>query len=244
MIATAENIEKLDTYLKAYDISCDEDALGKMLLHLDLVVEKNKVMNLTRIVDPDQAIVRHVVDSLLLMPSLSGIDVAGGVRLLDIGTGAGFPGIPLALATGYKTVLIDSVGKKVNAVAEFIRELGIERHAEALNIRAEDLARKQAGSFDLVTARAVDELRVLVEYASPLLKKHGLLVVSKANITDDELVLGKKTASLVGVQYVSRETYELPDDAGHREILTFKKIGKSRVKLPRQNGSAKHKLLV
>ncbi len=244
MICTPDNAQKLAQLLEPYGIETDDGQRRLLLTHLDLVVEKNRVMNLTRIVDPDDAIVRHVVDSLLLLPSFGEFQgQAGQTSFVDIGTGAGFPGIPLGIMTEYHGVLIDSVAKKVTAVNEFIDELGLSNRLTAQAIRAEELAKKQKSSFDLVTARAVADLGILVEYASPLLKMGGRLVVSKARITDDEIERGIKTSALVGMKHVSRETYELPNDEGHREVLVFVREGSCKVKLPRQVGMAKHKPL-
>ena len=240
MIDTPDNRAYLDTCLRAYGIKVDDRQLKMLLQHLDLVVEKNKVVNLTRIVDPLDAIVRHVVDSLLLMPSIEALELNEGARFIDIGTGAGFPGIPLAIMTEFNGLLIDSVGKKVAAVDEFCKVLGIDHLVQGQAVRAEDLARTSAHSFDVVTARAVAELGVLIEYASPLLKKGGHLVVSKARISDDEIDQGTKVGDIVGLHLVSRETYELPEDSGHREILTYVQDKKSKIKLPRNTGMAKH----
>jgi 16S rRNA (guanine527-N7)-methyltransferase len=240
MIDTSSNREYLDKCLSGFDIQVSEQQLSLLLSHLDLVVEKNKVMNLTRIVDPSDAIIRHVVDSLLLLPSLGGLGLNSDTYFVDVGTGAGFPGIPLAITTGYKGLLIDSVGKKVVAVNEFCKALGIDHLVQGQSVRAKDLARSSAKSFDVVTARAVAELGVLIEYASPLLKKAGYLVVSKARISDDEMSQGTKVGEIVGLHLVSRETYELPNESGHREILTFIHDTKSKVKLPRNTGMAKH----
>ena len=244
MICTTDNAAVLEVYLQQFGITAREEQLMRLLRHLDLVVEKNKVINLTRITEAQDAIVRHVVDSLLLLPTMRRLGIDGTTRFLDIGTGAGFPGIPLGIMTESQGVLIDSVGKKTKAVNEFIAELDIADRLVAESVRAEDLARSAKGTFDYVVARAVAELPVLVEYASPLLKKQGHLVVSKANISDDEINRGEETARIVGLEVVSRETYELPNNAGHREILTLIRNRKSRVKLPRATGMAKHKPLV
>lgn len=243
MICTQENVEKLGQLLESYGIEADDEQRRLLLTHLDLVVEKNRVMNLTRIVDPDEAIIRHVVDSLLVLPSLQSSMRPGARTFVDIGTGAGFPGIPLGIMTAWHGVLIDSVGKKVGAVAEFIDALGLSGQLETQSVRAEDLAKKKRGAFDVVTARAVADLGILVEYASPLLKKGGLLVVSKARIADDEIERGNKTGELVGLRSVSRETYELPNDQGHREVLVYERKGACKIKLPRPAGMAKHRPL-
>ena len=244
MILSENNLETLDSYLESFGIATTRQQRELLLQHLDLVVEKNKVMNLTRIVDDREAIIRHLVDSLLLVPSIEGAAAGQEISFVDVGTGAGFPGIPLGIVRKWNGTLIDSVGKKVRAVSEFIASLGLEDRLTAESVRAEDLARHQSERFDIVTARAVADLGVLVEYASPLLKAGGALVVSKAQIASDEIARGDKTGKIVGLQRVSRETYELPEDQGHREILTYKKTTKSKVKLPRQTGMAKNKPLV
>lgn len=244
MICTDEHNKLLDDYLGMYGIPTSEDQRDLMLRHLDLVVEKNRVMNLTRIVDPQDAIIRHLVDSLLLVPTVKGVCTSHSTEFVDIGTGAGFPGVPLCIATGFKGTLIDSVGKKARAVEEFIGELGLSERSLALPMRAEELARMRFETYRLVVARAVADFGVLVEYASPLLEHGGHLIVSKAHISPEELERGKKTGDIVGLEYVSRETYELPLDRGHREILCMQKTSKSKRKLPRSNGLAKSKPLV
>lgn len=243
MINCEENRAALAAYAESYGLSLKTEQMYGILKHLDLVAEKNKVVNLTRIVDAEDAIVRHAVDSLLFIPSIDRLNLNKDARYVDIGTGAGFPGIPIALVTEHKGLLIDSVGKKVRAVQEFISELDIE-HTEARSTRAEDLARMSGHQFDYVVARAVADLGVLIEYAAPLLKMHGWLVVSKGRIATEEITRGDKTAEIVGLRCVSRETYELPHDMGHREVLTYQREKGSRVKLPRQTGMAKHKPLV
>lgn len=243
MINNEDNRVLLDEYLDPYGIHIKQEQMFDLLKHLDLVSEKNRMLNLTRIVDVDDAIVRHLVDSLLLLPSIKALGLPVEASYVDIGTGAGFPGIPIAIVTEYHGLLIDSVGKKVRAVQEFIQELGLDQRLDAQSVRAEDLARNVGQVYEFVTARAVADLGVLIEYATPLLKRHGSLVVSKGRISDDELRRGDKTAEIVGLERVSRETYELPHDTGHREILTYTKVRGSKIKLPRQTGMAKHKPL-
>lgn len=244
MVNNDDNVRILNGYLEPYGIVLDEEQLRKLLKHIDLVGEKNKVMNLTRIVDPTDAMIRHIVDSLLLLPSIETHVDTNNARFVDIGTGAGFPGIPMGIATNMYGTLIDSVGKKSVAVGEFIDELSLGDRLTSMSIRAEDLARREHGTYDLIVARAVAELGVLVEYASPLLKKNGYLMVSKANVSDNELTHGNRTGKTVGLSYVSRETYELPNESGHREIITYIHDAKSKISLPRKNGDAKHKPLV
>ena len=237
-----ECFEQLLDELDYLGIYCTDETATKMIRHLELVVEKNKVINLTRIVALRDAVTLHLVDSLVPLRS-NEFRPSEGLRFLDIGTGAGFPGIPLALVTGMEGVFIDSVGKKVNAVNEFINDLGMT-NCQALHIRAEELALKRPNSFDYVVARAVAQSNVLAEYATPLLRKNGCLVLEKANIEPEELQNLNYASQICGLTRVSRETCELPDGMGHREVLIYKKTGKSSIKLPRNNGMAKNHPLV
>lgn len=229
--------ERIRRYLGWLRMEPTDEQLNLLAHHLELVIEKNKVINLTRITDPESAVVLHVMDSLLLLPAVEG---APHGRLLDVGTGAGYPGIPLAIMTGRQALLIDSVGKKVAAVREFIDQLELDDKASARQVRVEELARTEGGSFAVVTARAVAQTNVLVEYAAPLLVMGGRLVATKGHVSDEELAAGKAAADLCGLCLVSRETFELPEELGHREILTFEKVRRPHIKLPRNVGMAKH----
>ena len=236
-------IAQLHDEAQTFGIEVSNDQAALLLRHLELVIEKNKVLNLTRIVDEQDAITKHLVDSLLSVKAFERVDDRSA-RFLDVGTGAGFPGIPFGIMTGCKGTLLDSVGKKIQAVQEFIDELGLDGSLEAQAMRVEDLARERRGAYGCVTARAVAELNVLLEYAAPLLHKGGVLIVSKGQLKDDELANGAYAAKVCGFDYVSRETFELPHDAGHREILVYQKTRKPEIKLPRNVGMAKHKPLI
>lgn len=235
-------VEQLQDEAAQYRLEVSGEKAELMVRHLMLVIEKNRVMNLTRIVDEKDAITKHVVDSLLFARVVDGADAPDGA-FVDIGTGAGFPGIPFAIMSNVPGVLLDSVAKKIGAVTEFIHELGLESALEAQPARVEEFARNHRESYAVVMARAVAELNVLVEYAAPLLVRNGVLVVSKGRITDEELVDGDYAAKLCGMRRVSRETLELPHEAGHRELITYRKVRKPSLKLPRSVGVAKHKPL-
>ena len=210
-----------------------------MRRHLELVLERNRVVNLTAITDVDEAPYLHILDSLLLKDAF---DAAPAGPFVDIGCGAGFPGIPLAIACGRPATLVDSVRKKAQATADFVDELGLENvRVEA--VRIEDLARREGGRYAVACARAVAPAGVIVEYAAPLLRKGGRLVVAKARPDDEEVARAMRVAKISGMAYVSRETYELPYGLGHREVLSFEKVGKPRVKLPRATGKARHEPL-
>lgn len=161
--------------------------------HLELVIEENKVTNLTRIVDWESAQILHVEDSLAGLPEVEG---ALEGPYLDMGSGAGFPGIPLAIMTGRETLLADSVGKKTRALDSFAAELGIDDIVSTYHGRIEDLALQQPNHFSLVTARALSSLASLLELASPLLAKGGRLVCYKTTVNQRNLsMLGKLLAN-------------------------------------------------
>lgn len=243
-VETDKLSEELTSLCKEGGFELTESQIGLLVRHLLLVEEKNQVTNLTRITNLDEALSRHIIDSLLFVdPIREHADEAGHkgypLRLLDLGTGAGYPGIPLLIVMEAQGTLLDSVGKKVAAVSEFLQELGLEDRAQALHMRVEDLARQVGPSYDIVTARAVASLATLVEYAAPLLVKGGILVASKGMPEDSEINQGNKAAKVCGMKLVSRETQELPDGQGHRELFVYRKVAQPKVKLPRQSGQAK-----
>jgi 16S rRNA (guanine527-N7)-methyltransferase len=232
-----EGAELLRTALYKSNINLSDANIELLACHLDLVIDKNRTMNLTRIDSFEDGAYLHVADSLLL---LSAFDKAPKGAFVDVGTGAGFPGIPLAVATGRKALLVDSVGKKAAAVREFVCELGIDKRVEVSNERIEVLGKTRRGRYAVVTARAVAQTNVLIEYAAPLLKSGGHLVVAKARISDEELDAANRAARVCGLKNVSRETFELPDNRGHREVLSYERVGNPSIKLPRAIGMAQH----
>ncbi|MGI6754487.1 MAG: 16S rRNA (guanine(527)-N(7))-methyltransferase RsmG [Atopobiaceae bacterium] len=230
-----QRIEHLQSSASDAGITLTNTQCELLLKHLSLVIEKNKVVNLTRIVDEEEAIYLHILDSLLLIPSLA---EAPQGRFLDIGTGAGFPGIPLSIVSGRKGVLVDSVGKKINAVQEFIHELHLDKMISARHVRVEDLALKEKGSYAAVVARAVAQINILIEYATPLLSGGGKLIITKSHPSKEELDAGSAAAEICGLKFESQDTFELPQGLGHREILVYKRVGSPTIKLPRKPGTA------
>lgn len=205
------------------------------LRYLDLILEANKVTNLTRIATREEAEVLHLEDSLV---GLQEVNQAPEGRYGDLGSGGGFPGVPLALATGRKTLLVDSVKKKMALVADAVEALGLSDQIETYDGRIEDLAREQPCSFSVLTARALSRLVSLLELSAPLLVKGGLLVCYKAQLGDDEMKEARAVESMLGMRLVSRRETFLSDGQTKRTIVVFEKVGKSKVKLPRRVGLA------
>ena len=221
-----------------YGVIISDSEARDLLRHLDLVIEANKSVNLTRITSVRDGINLHIVDSLLYIAADLSMRESRG-RLLDIGTGAGYPGIPIDICSSVNVTLIDSVGKKVRVLQSFVNELGLDSKSECIKSRAEELAQQRSGSFEYVTARAVAQLSTLIEYATPFLIKSGKAVFSKGRMSDDEIEQAQVTAKICGMKLVSRETFELPEESGHRELLTYVRERDSKVNLPRRNGLAK-----
>lgn len=233
-----EQIEELVSELEALcsqmDIDIDGNGAEICVRHLLLVNQVNQYMNLTRIQDIHDALVLHVVDSLALTRDLP----IEPERFLDMGTGAGFPGIPFAVYTQCEGVLLDSVGKKVNAVNAFIDKLNIP-DLHAVHGRCESYALAERGSFDVVFARAVGQMNLIVEYGAPFLEDDGYLIIAKANPSDDEVRLAERTAEICGLERVGTDSFDLPRDLGHRTVFLYQKVSDPRVTLPRPVGLAK-----
>lgn len=235
----AELARELIAYCSQLDLDLDVSDAKLCVCHLLMVNQVNQYMNLTRISDIHEALVLHVVDSLSLTRDLP----IEPERFLDMGTGAGFPGIPFAIYTGCEGVLLDSVGKKVNAVNAFITELGLDA-VTAVHDRCESYASKHASEFDTVFARAVGQMNLIVEYATPFIEEDGYLVMAKANPSDEERRIADKTAELCGLELVGVDEFDLPCELGHRTVYLYQKVSKPRVKLPRAVGLAKKQPLV
>ena len=235
----ADLARELIGYCSQLDLDLDLSDAELCVRHLLMVNQVNQYMNLTRISDIHEALVLHVVDSLSLTRDLP----IEPERFLDMGTGAGFPGIPFAIYTGCEGVLLDSVGKKINAVDAFIAELGLDTVA-AVHGRCESYASKHASEFDIVFARAVGQMNLIVEYATPFIEEDGYLVMAKANPSDEERRIADKTAELCGLELVGVDEFDLPCELGHRTVYLYQKVSKPRVKLPRAVGLAKKQPLV
>lgn len=227
-------VEVLRGYCSTYGISVDDGVLTTCVHHLLYTLQVNECINLTRITSFDEALVLHILDSLLLLPFMPD----GVARFLDMGTGAGFPGIPLAAATSTEGVLLDSVSKKVEAVDAFAKALHLDCVA-AVHDRLESYAQKERASFDMVVARAVAPIDILLEYARPFLKTGGSLLITKGVPTEDELAAGTLVAEKLGYRLMEQHGCELSNDAGHRTILRYCVTRPASIKLPRQIGAAR-----
>lgn len=218
--------------------SLERDKQEQILKYLDLVIEKNQDLNLTRIDTKEKGVLLHVEDSLSCLDEFSSKE---GL-FLDIGTGGGFPGVPLAVASGRPGVLIDSVQKKARAVKELVKTVGLEDEIEVIGCRSEDLARERPNEFETVILRAVDAIPSALELAAPLTKMFGEIILLKAREDEESIEKSKGVARKLGLELVSQRQFMLGDEF-ERTILVFKKVGEPEIKLPRRNGMAHKKPL-
>ena len=203
--------------------------------YLDSILEVNKLINLTRITDLYQARVLHVEDSL---SALEDINAAPEGLYGDLGSGGGFPGVPLGIATGRQTVLIDSVGKKMKAVENVLIKLSLSPQISTHIGRIEDYSQEKKNQFSVLTARALTQLPSLIELASPLLAIGGRLICYKAQIDEDEIARAVSIENKVGMKLLYRRNFILSDNETYREILVFEKTKKPKMVLPRRVGLA------
>ena len=213
----------------------EDQTMSLMQRYLDSILEANKVTNLTRITDGEQARLLHIEDSLVGLPE---VNEAPTGLYGDLGSGGGFPGVPLALATGRKTLLVDSVKKKMAIVQSALDDLSLSEQISTSSERIEDLPLQYKEKFAVLTARALSKLVSLIELASPLLKNGGRLVCYKAQLSSEELEEALAVQDLVGMKMISQREICLSDGETTRTIVVFEKIGKSRIKLPRRIGLA------
>jgi len=215
--------------------SIPADKRGLIKKHLALVLQANKQTNLTRITSFEEGLLLHVEDSLAGLPE---IDKAPNGLYADLGTGAGFPGIPLAIASGRQTLLVDSVHKKTAILDSIVTELGIQGQVCTYTGRIEQLAREKREGFAVLTTRALASLASLIELASPLLPFSGQLICYKAKIDEAELGNAERLKEKVGMRLVSDRAFFLSDGQTTRRILVFEKYRHPATKLPRREGMA------
>lgn len=206
----------------------------------ELLVEQNKTMNLTAITDPDGIAVKHFADSISL---LSACDIPKGARVTDIGTGAGFPGIPLLIMRpDIDLTMIDSTAKKLKYVQSTVDSLGLI--ATTLHTRAEEAgqSKEYREKSDIVCSRAVAALNVLCEYCMPFVKVGGLFIAMKAAKAQEEIADAKAAIKLLGGEIIGEKSFTL-SDGGERTLVIIKKISHIPPKYPRPSAQIAKKPL-
>ncbi len=214
--------EYLVSICKKEGIEINNEQAESLIKYLDLLLIWNEKINLTAITDPKEAIIKHFLDSLML---LKHVDISKGAKFIDVGTGAGFPGVPIKIMRpDIEVTLLDSLNKRLNFLKEVGNELGLEFNF--IHARAEDAGKNSAlrEKFDVATARAVARLSVLSEYCIPLVKIGGVFVSMKGKNFLEECKEGEKAVKILGCSLAKTESFKLPDDEkSERNITVFKK---------------------
>lgn len=200
---------------------------------MNLLIEKNKVMNLTGITEPKEVILKHFIDSLTALKYINENNT-----VIDVGTGAGFPGLPLKMAdTSLEITLLDSLNKRINFLNEVIEHTGLE-NIKTIHGRAEDFGRdsKYREKYDIATSRAVAPLNILLEYMMPFVKVGGKCICMKGSNCDEEIENAKNAIKKLGGEIEKIEKFTLPNSDNNRTILIIKKLKKIDGQYPRNAG--------
>lgn len=220
-----------------FKIKLTDTQVQQFEIYFNLLVEWNKKINLTAITDEQGVAVKHFADSLEFF---NYIDVPQGVSIVDVGTGAGFPGIVLKIARpDIKLTLLDSLNKRLVFLQEVLNRTGLK--ANLIHSRAEDCARKAEyrEQFDFAVSRAVAQLNVLSEFCLGYVKKGGKFVALKGPNADEEIEKAKKALQILGGKIANKYEFDLPKNGGKRNILEIQKVNITPQKYPRNSGKIK-----
>ena len=232
------NKEELKNYVKELGIELTEEMLQKLNDYADFLLEYNTHTNLTAIKTKEEVYLKHFYDSL----TLTKIANLKEGTLLDVGTGAGFPGLVLAIVfPNLEVTLLDSNNKKITFLNECIAKLQI-KNAQTVYSRAEDYTKVHRESFDFVTSRAVANLRILLELNIPAIKVNGHFLVMKGNL-EEELEDSKNTMQVLSCKIIRQEEFNLPKNGGTRTLLNIQKTKETDQKYPRTYDKIKKKAL-
>lgn len=217
-------------------LNITEKNLEQFMKYYEMLIETNKVMNLTSITDLDEVIVKHFIDSLLIVKS---VDLNKIHCMIDVGTGAGFPGIPIKIMfPNIKITLLDSLNKRLKFLNHVIDELNLEKIV-TIHGRAEDIGHmnETREKFDLCVSRAVANLSTLSEYCIPFVNIGGKFVSYKSSISSGEIEKSKKAIKVLGGKIESQETVSFPCSDMQRTLVVIDKIVSTPKKYPRKAGT-------
>lgn len=228
-----EVIELMEKMANDMNITLSGDKLSKFEVYMDYLIEYNNNVNLTAVIEPSQIVIKHFLDSLIFTKAA---EIKGSDRLIDIGTGAGFPGIPVKIAfPDIRLTLLDSLNKRVVFLQKLIEKLGVE--ADIMHKRAEDGASDDnlREKFDYATSRGVASLNILAEYCLPYVKLGGYFVAMKGPSAENEIKNAMNAIKTLGGGEVTTKHFELPDKSGKRSVILIKKVSSTDKKYPRMS---------
>ena len=231
------DLSYFEEQLEKYEITLTEKQKEQFITYFEMLIEKNKVMNLTAITEFDEVLEKHFLDSVSLTQVC---DLNKNLSVIDLGTGAGFPGIPLKIAYPHlKVTLLDSLQKRIKFLDEVVMQLGLTE-VETIHGRAEDFARPSMKRelYDVCVSRAVANLASLSEYCLPYVKVGGYFVPYKSGKVDEELEESKKAVFLLGGKIEEEVKFNLPDSDISRSLIKIKKVSSTPKKYPRKSGLA------
>lgn len=224
---------------KEIKIELDENKAEMLYKYMNTLIEWNNNINLTSITEPKEIIIKHFIDSLTSYKYLKNASV------IDVGTGAGFPGIPLKIVDkDINITLLDSLNKRINFLNEVVNDLQLE-NIHAIHGRVEEVARNKQyrESFDIAISRAVAPLNVLLEYMIPLVKVGGKCICMKGSNAEEEIELSKNALKRLNAEIEIVESFKLPGTDMKRNIVVVKKIAKTDKGFPRKAGTPSKKPL-
>lgn len=218
---------------KKVNIEIDDKKEEQFYNYMKLLLEWNEKINLTAITEQNDIILKHFIDSITINKYIEQSN-----SIIDIGTGAGFPGIPLKIMNQNKKItLVDSLNKRINFLNEVCKEISLE-NIQCIHARAEELARdlEYRENYETVVSRAVARLNVLIEYMLPFVKKGGLCICMKGPNIDGELEEAKNAIKVLGGKFKSVESFFLPDSDIERNVIIIEKVAETPKKYPRKAG--------
>lgn len=227
--------ERVKNGAEQMGIALDETACKRFATYYDMLVEGNKVMNLTAVLEPEEAVDRHFLDCIA--PVAKGL-LPEGIKVVDVGTGAGFPGLPLLIARpDIKITLVDALNKRLNFIRSVLDELGLE--AEIVHMRAEDFSRKPEyrEQYDMAVARAVASVSPLMEYLLPCVKRGGAAMCWKGPDIVQEADAARKAVFLLGGKARQPIGYEVPNRDWQHNLFIVDKVSNTPKTYPRKAGT-------